>query len=304
MKVSSPAFCGPSACGCTGTDFNLWCAGAYVMSRKGMRRFLTRHAPQYLHTTKQEAKQFCEALDTRVTAVSILADVRVYDMPGVHYSHIPLFLPDDRAAAQSHIKIADFNSLVSEQQLQMTLQSIAHLQQSGILSGFSPGYAMTAALKATSEAHSKSQAFETVSYVLIPDFGIDPLHRLERHTGPLLSTAAVDVTTATARDLFIDHVSVSHPAAGLLWSTLLSSYFAKCASRHEQRGARVPATAVRVLVPLSLQLTAIDVPENADNETIFNIVSRFCNRLRAWATSRERYQCISVITACTKEAQF
>jgi hypothetical protein len=158
---------------------------------------------------------------------------------------------------------------------------------------------MTAALKATREAHLMKQTLEAavvVSYVLIPDFGMDALHRL---------TVTTAVTTATARELFIDHVSALHPAAGLLWSTLLSSYFAKCASRREQRGARVPATAataVRVLMPLSLQLTAIDVPENADNETIFNTVSRFCNRSRAWATSRERYQCISVITACTKDA--
>jgi GR25 family glycosyltransferase involved in LPS biosynthesis len=102
---------------CTGTDFNLWGTGAYVMSRHGMRQFLSKHAPEFLLTTKEEAEQFCEALDTRSTAISILADILVYDMPGVYYSHIPLFLPDDRSAAQSHIKSAGFNSLVPEQQL-------------------------------------------------------------------------------------------------------------------------------------------------------------------------------------------
>eukprot|EP00953_Heterococcus_sp_UTEX-ZZ885_P001160 1135-Heterococcus_DN1.PRE.1 len=87
--------------GCTGTDLALWGAGAYVMSRRGMHEFISRHMPQFLHATVQEAEQFCAVLDVRTSAPTTIADFWVYDMNDVYDSHIPLFLPLAAIAAGS-----------------------------------------------------------------------------------------------------------------------------------------------------------------------------------------------------------
>eukprot|EP00953_Heterococcus_sp_UTEX-ZZ885_P038376 19690-Heterococcus_DN1.PRE.1 len=295
--------------GCSGTHFSMWGAAAYVMSRRGMHEFISRHMPQLLSATVQQAEDFCVNLDVRSTAPTTVADNWVYDMSDVYYSHIPLFMPLASIASGSTVQLSQAISTMPESQFASVSASVEYLQQDGVLNEDNADKTrLIAALQYTQSCHyqSKKQHSDNIKFVLIPDLDIDALHVNATQTGADTSIAAIEVTTHEQRlQLYkeLDHVP---EWTNKLWHTLIESYFTKCSDKCSSKAvykSSSTTTAVRLLIPLSLQLKGLTVPMQASAHTIAVIVQDFCNTFRRWYTKREFMQCYEVLRGCIGEAK-
>jgi hypothetical protein len=103
-------------CHCTGNDYMLWGAGAYVINRKGMRQFLTKHFPHMLDVTSTEAHAFQGHFDLRDTTITAVADLWLYATNGVYTSHMPLFMPAASVAKISTITEHSLESVMTREQ--------------------------------------------------------------------------------------------------------------------------------------------------------------------------------------------
>jgi GR25 family glycosyltransferase involved in LPS biosynthesis len=281
--------------GCTGTDFALWGAGAYVISRRGMLEFLSRHMPQLLTATVQEAEQFCVTLDVRNSAPTTIADFWVYDMSDVYYSHIPLFMPLAAIAAGSTVQTELGSSNMQPEQHESVIMSMQHLTQIGILTDDDDRIKLVQALQSTRQQHLAANAHNALSrYILIPDLGIDAQHANVTQTGVLLDISAYDVTTLEARQQFYEQVSAVDEWSSRLWRTQLESYMHKC----QRADNRAPVTQslksgtaqVHVLIAISLQLRGFVVPANADIGLMRAVAKYFCEGIKGYMSPKEVLQ--------------
>jgi GR25 family glycosyltransferase involved in LPS biosynthesis len=293
--------------GCTGTDFALWGAGAYVMSRRGMHDFISRHMPQFLHATVKEAEQFCAVLDVRNSAPTTIGDFWVYDMSDVYYSHIPLFLPLAAIAAGSTVQTELGSSNMQPEQYQSVLASIQHLTQRGILTDATDHTKLVQALRYTQQQHpAANDQHELSRYILIPGFGMDAQHANVTQTGALLNIAAYDITTLEARQQFYEDVSALDEWSSLLWRTQLDSYMHKCRRADDsvivRQSPQSDATQVHVLIPIARQLRGFVLPANADVGTMHAVAERFCKGIRGYMSHKEVLQFIRVLLSCMQDA--
>jgi GR25 family glycosyltransferase involved in LPS biosynthesis len=291
--------------GCTGTDFALWGAGAYVMSRRGMHEFISRHMPQFLHATVQEAEQFCAVLDVRNSAPTTIADFWVYDMSDVYYSHVPLFLPLAAIAAGSTVQTELGSSNMQPEQYQSVVASVQQLTQ--MFTDATDKSKLTQVLQYTQQQNFRATAQSELSrYILIPDLGIDAQHVNVTQTGVLLDIAAYDVTKLAARQQFYEDVSALDKWSSLLWRTQLDSYMHKCQRADDSVAIRqsphTDATQVQVLIPIARQLRGFNTPANANVGTMHSVAERFCKGIRGYMSHKEVLQCISVLLACMQDA--
>jgi hypothetical protein len=289
--------------GCTGSDFAMWGTGAYVMSRRGMHEFITRHMPVMLHSNVQEAEQ----LDLRAATSCTIADHWVFDMDNVYYSHIPLMLPVAAIAAGSTVQTELGSSNMQPEQYQSVKASITHLQKVGILTHEIDQHKLMQVLQYTRQQHLRATTQDELSrYILIPDLGIDAQHANVTQTGVLLDIPAYDVTQAAAREVFYEHVSALDEWSSRLWRTQLKSYMHKC----QRADNRAPVTQslqsstsqVHVLIAISRQLRGFVIPANADIGLMQAVAEHFCEGIRGYMSKKEVLQCISVLQSCMQDA--
>jgi hypothetical protein len=293
--------------GCTGSDFAMWGTGAYVMSRRGMHEFITRHMPVMLHSNVQEAEQFCVNLDLRAATSCTIADHWVFDMDNVYYSHIPLMLPVAAIAAGSTVQSELGSSNMQPEQYESVVASVQHLKRLGILTDAIDQTKLLQALQYTQQHRLTATAQNELSrYILIPDLGIDAQHVNVTQTGVLLDIPAYDVTTLEARQQFYIQVAASDEWSSRLWRTQLESYMHKC----QRAGISAPVTQslqsgtaqVHVLIAISRQLRGFTIPANVDDAGIANVAERFCKEIRGYLNIREVLQCITVLQQCIQDA--
>eukprot|EP00953_Heterococcus_sp_UTEX-ZZ885_P005198 3277-Heterococcus_DN1.PRE.6 len=293
--------------GCSGTDFALWGAGAYVMSRRGMHEFISRHMPQFLHATVQEAEQFCAMLDVRNSAPATIADFWVYDMSDVYYSHVPLFLPLAAIAAGSTVQTELGSSNMQPEQYESVVASVQHLTQTGVLADVTNQTKLMQALQYTAQQHLRATAQNGLSrYILVPDFGIDAQHANVTQTGVLLDIPAYDVTEVAAREQFYEYVAAVDDWTSRLWRTQLESYMHKCqrtdcsvAAIHMPHSG---STNVHVLIPIARQLRGFVIPADADVGVMHAVAEHFCKGIRGYMSQQEVQQCVSVLLLCLQDA--
>jgi GR25 family glycosyltransferase involved in LPS biosynthesis len=105
---------------CSGDSFLLLGTGAYIISRKGMHAFLSKHLPQFLTATLQEAVAFNGLIDLRSSVLAIISDLWIYDLDNVFVSHLPLFIPADYVASETTVQsgVSGMNSTLSTYQLE------------------------------------------------------------------------------------------------------------------------------------------------------------------------------------------
>jgi GR25 family glycosyltransferase involved in LPS biosynthesis len=289
--------------GCSGTDFSMWGAAAYVMSRRGMHKFISRHMPQLITATIQQAEDFCVKLDVRSTAVTTVADNWVYDMSDVYYSHIPLFMPLASIASGSTVQLSQAISTMPEEQFASVTASIAYLRHKGVFNKNVDNQQLIVALQHTRQWHhqSKQQRSNNVRYVLIPDLGIDALHVNATQTGADTNITAIEVTHYEQRLQLVEQLNGLPHWTGKLWHTLIESYFSRCSTNVVDNGSST--IKLRLLIPLSLQLKGLTIPVDATAHTIAVIVQDFCNTFRRWNTIREFMQCYEVLRSCVDDAR-
>jgi hypothetical protein len=290
--------------GCSGSDFSMWGAAAYVMSRRGMHEFISRHMPQLLSATIQQAEDFCVCLDVRSTAATTVADNWVYDMSDVYYSHIPLFMPLASIASGSTVQLSLAISTMPDSQFASVTASIEHLRTEGVLTDDTNNRHLIEALRYTQERHyqSKQQHSNSIRYVLIPDLGIDALHINVTQTGADTGITAIEVTTHEQRLQLYEQLKQLPHWTGRLWQTLIDNYFSKCKSSTVD-SIISNRYALTVLVPLSLQIRGLTIPSDANAHTIALVVQDFCNTVRRWNTNREFMQCYRALQSCIDDAQ-
>jgi GR25 family glycosyltransferase involved in LPS biosynthesis len=291
--------------GCAGTDFALWGAGAYVMSRRGMHEFISRHMPQFLHAAVAEAEQFCAVLDVRNSAPTTIADFWVYDMSDVYYSHIPLFLPIAVLAAGSTVQTELGSSNMQPEQYQSVVASVQHLKQVGILTDAIDQTKLAQALQYTRQHHLAANVQNELNrYILIPDLGIDAQHANITQSGALLYIAAYDVTGVAARQEFYRQVFAADRWTSQLWRTQLESYMHKCqqADNAVTQLPRSGVTEVHVLIPIARQLRGFVISVDADMAAIHVVAEQFCKGIRGYMSQREVQQCIDVLLSCLQDA--
>jgi GR25 family glycosyltransferase involved in LPS biosynthesis len=292
---------------CSSTDFMLWGAGAYVISREGMREFLSRHAPSMLTATVQQAEQMCVTIDARASTTSTTADYWVYDRSDVYYSHIPLFAPAEAIAALSTIQVSGVLSAMPSLQLEAVAASVGHLKHRGILSPSMEDDQLQAALSQTQKRHLATRLRSTgkAQYVLIVDLSIDSFHS---HVASFTSQsiyAVYNITAGYIRQQLHDKLAIESAPLAAFWHTMVNSYFSKCraaALPHHGLAGEWLNGVVHVLIPLDLQLKTFTVPTGASRAHILQIASRFCQGFRGTSTRRDNEQCVSVLVNCMSDA--
>eukprot|EP00953_Heterococcus_sp_UTEX-ZZ885_P001171 1136-Heterococcus_DN1.PRE.1 len=277
------------------------------MSRRGMHEFISRHMPQFLHATVQEAEQFCAVLDVRTSAPTTIADFWVYDMNDVYDSHIPLFLPLAAIAAGSTVQTELGSSNMQPEQYESVVASIQQLTQVGILTQAIDKSKLVQALQYTLEQHLAATAqSELRRYVLIPDLGIDAQHANVTQTGVLLDLTAYDVTTLDAREQFYKDVSALDKCSSLLWRTQLESYMHKCQRADDsvvvRQSPHNDATEVHVLIPIARQLRGFVIPAKADAGAMHAVADHFCKGIRGYMSRKEVLQCVRVLSQSMQDA--
>eukprot|EP00953_Heterococcus_sp_UTEX-ZZ885_P011374 6580-Heterococcus_DN1.PRE.1 len=234
---------------CTNDGHLVLGTGAYMISRKGMHQFISRHLPQYLHATVAEAESFSGLMDLRDTAISLVSDMWVYDLHDGFVSTLPLFVPAEHVAQYSTIHSNSDGSAVqafmpSEQQqaLQVALNA---LKGANLFTMESTNTMLANALVYTRQSDAQLQLIPaqsgTNSSVFAIILELAAFHSQADTKGLDTPHYVYDVTTAEQRlQLFLELES-SSPDKAKVWRLLLDSYFEHCvvAGRTELRHEHV-----------------------------------------------------------------
>jgi GR25 family glycosyltransferase involved in LPS biosynthesis len=266
--------------GCAGDSYLILGAGAYMMSRSGMQSYLQKHLPESLSATIEEANSFHGLMDFRSTAISLIADIAVYDLENVYTSNLPLFVPATTVAQHSTIQASDKGSTMPYAQHQLLQISVPALRDAGMFAIDSSNELLTAALQNTQSVHVNSQAqlvqcMYNTRYVLVCELG---LHGREAHVnGTAMDPPIYDVSRADLRLQMYLLAESENRWKAEFWRTFLDSYLQRC---HNMRACRSNddggVEMVHVLVPLFQQLRAIALPVHADNQAIAAAANRAC----------------------------
>jgi GR25 family glycosyltransferase involved in LPS biosynthesis len=136
---------------CSGNDYMLWGAGAYVINRKGMRQFLSQHLPDVLDITPNEAHAFHGHFDLRDSTITAVADIWLYATSGVYTSYMPLFMPAACVAKISTITEHSLESVMTREQATAVNNMMTTLVSDTV---FSNDTILQTALQHTRQVHS------------------------------------------------------------------------------------------------------------------------------------------------------
>jgi GR25 family glycosyltransferase involved in LPS biosynthesis len=280
---------------CAGDSHLVMGAGAYLISRKGMHQFISRHLPQFLHATQAEAEAFGGLMNFRGSTVSLVSDMWVYDLNDVYVSTLPLFVPADHVAQYSTIHSNGDGSAVQavmptaqQQALQVALYAF---KAANVFDMNSTNTILADALTHTRQSDAQSQLFlaqsGTGSSVFAVVLELADFHAQADTKGLETPHCVYDVTAAEQRlQLFLELES-SSPDKAKVWRLLLDSYFEHCvvAGRTKLRHEKVPNSGsciseskqlVHVLVPVYFKLRAFSLPLDADSVAVASTAKQIC----------------------------
>jgi hypothetical protein len=221
-------------CSCAGDDYMAWGAGAYMISRDGMRAFLETYLPQYLHASIIEAEAFSGLFDFQDTFTSLTADVWVYELPEVYVTHLPLLAPTE-AVAQHSTRVSKsrfYHATMPTTQREAFHVALSALASNGFFNNLARNDLIQNALNQTRSMHNEHKQDHTRTtsgprYALLLDLGM--------HTAALTATNVtdthdwvVDVSTAAQRlrlHLLLEQLNVWQAR---FWTTMVNSYFRRC----------------------------------------------------------------------------
>jgi GR25 family glycosyltransferase involved in LPS biosynthesis len=190
--------------GCAGDDYLVLGAGAYLMSRSGMQAYLQKHLPEFLSATIEEARSFHGLIDFRKTAISLIADITVYDLDHVYTSNLPVFVPASTVAQHSTIQGSDEGSTMPYSQHELLQISVPALIDAGMFAIGSSNEVLSTALQRTQSVHASKQLQSaqcthnnTTRYVLVCELGLHGREAYVNGTG--MNPLIYDVSTAEQR---------------------------------------------------------------------------------------------------------
>eukprot|EP00953_Heterococcus_sp_UTEX-ZZ885_P001994 1589-Heterococcus_DN1.PRE.1 len=274
---------------CSGDSFLLLGTGAYIISRKGMHAFLSKHLSQFLTATLQETAAFNGLIDLRSSALAIISDLWIYDLDNVYVSHLPLFIPADYVASETTFQsgVSGMNSTLSTYQLEALQLSISAFKAAKMFDvDSSRNKMLPAALSATRHVYEAIKACVSTGgstgssrYAVVLNFGLNGNAAQEYDH---LLPKVYDVTTAEQRLQLMLLLESFTLWQGKLWSTLLNSFFQRCSTRSLQFNSECTfeqqsTKRVYVLIPYYNMLRAFAVPYPLNSQEVVYAAKRTCS---------------------------
>jgi GR25 family glycosyltransferase involved in LPS biosynthesis len=273
---------------CSGNDYMLWGAGAYIINRKGMRQFLSQHLPDVLDITPNEAHAFHGHFDLRDSTITAVADIWLYATGGVYTSLMPLFVPAASVAKFSTITQHNLESVMTREQATAVNNMITTLLFDRV---FDNNTILQEALQHTRHFHSAQlrdkisiiNSIATARYAVLLELG---LHGVNAETqGTDTDVQLYDVTTAAQRLQLRLHLEQSNPYKAKFWSRLIDLYFQQCIevdnasdeAKHTTASNDTASKQLYVLVPMFHLLRAIPLLIDADMQQIQEAADTFCS---------------------------
>jgi GR25 family glycosyltransferase involved in LPS biosynthesis len=273
---------------CDGNDYMLWGTGAYVINRKGMRQFLSRHFPDMLDVTVTEAHAFHGHFDLRDSTITAVADTWLYATSGVYTSYMPLFVPAASVANISTITEQSLESVMTRDQATAVNNMMTTLLSDNVLDN---NTILQEALQHTGQVHSahlineglKRSSLTLARYAVLLELG---LHGVDAETqGTDTGVQLYDVTTAAQRLQLRLHLEASNPYKAKFWSRFINSYFQQCTygnglsctAQHTRTSSNTASKQLYVLVPMFHLLRSIPLFIDADTQQIQQAADTFCS---------------------------
>jgi GR25 family glycosyltransferase involved in LPS biosynthesis len=283
---------------CSSDDHLVLGAGAYLISRKGMHSFLSRHLPQFLHATQAEAESFGGFMDFRDSAISSVSDMWIYDLDNVYTSNLPLFIPADHVAQYSTIHSLKNGSTLAafmpSEQLQALQVSLGTLRSAGMFTVTPSGSSSSSSVLKRALLKTREQ-FERSDQLRL-SFGrpskIVLMLELSLHgstadrTGLETPFIVYDITRADQRLEMLLVLEQISPWQARFWKTMVNLFFSRsCSGVVKANTEHAPNASTNseivVLVPVYQHLRAFRLSQSAeqqsvDGNTVAVVAQRVC----------------------------